>query len=46
LEYGKPVGMGVMGPGITWSQAKKRTRQYAEQSVETVLRVHNELKGI
>ncbi len=46
LEYGKPVGLGVMGPGITYTKAKKRIRQYSEQSVEAVLRLCNELKKI
>ncbi|MDE1859752.1 MAG: 6,7-dimethyl-8-ribityllumazine synthase [Candidatus Micrarchaeota archaeon] len=43
LRYGKPVGLGVMGPGINWKQAKERTAQYAQQSVEAVLRVHDEI---
>ncbi len=46
LEYGKPIGLGVMGPGITWNLAKKRIKQYSEQSVEAVLRVHEELGKI
>ncbi len=46
IRYGKPVGLGVMGPGATWNVAKRRTRQYAEQSVEAVARVHGVLKGI
>ncbi len=46
LEYGKPIGLGVMGPGVTWVQAKKRIAQYSEQSVEAVLMVHEELKHI
>lgn len=44
LEYGKPVGLGVMGPGISWKQAEERIEQYAEQSVEAVLKVHAELE--
>lgn len=46
LEYGKPVGFGVMGPGITWKQAEERIEQYAKQSIEAVARVHNTLKEI
>ncbi len=41
LRYGKPVGLGVMGPGITEKLAKERIKQYSEQSVEAVLRIHN-----
>ena len=40
LEYGKPIGLGVMGPGITWKQAEKRIKQYATQSVDAVLAMH------
>ena len=43
LEYGKPVGLGVIGPGVTWRKAEARARQYAEQSVEAVLSVHKQL---
>ena len=46
LEYGKPIGLGIIGPGVTWDKAKKRAVQYAEQSVEAVLKIHNELKKI
>jgi 6,7-dimethyl-8-ribityllumazine synthase len=46
LRYGKPVGMGVMGPGITEKQAKARIKQYSEQSVEAVLRLHEALKKV
>ncbi len=46
LKYGKPIGLGVMGPGINWEQAEKRAAQYAEQSVEAVLRIHEELEKI
>lgn len=46
LKYNKPVGLGVMGPGITWEQAKKRIDDYAERSVDAVLQVHSELENI
>ncbi|MDE1851113.1 MAG: 6,7-dimethyl-8-ribityllumazine synthase [Candidatus Micrarchaeota archaeon] len=46
LQYEKPVGLGVMGPGITWKQAEERIKQYSEQSVEAVLKLHTELKDI
>ncbi len=45
VKYGKPVGLGVIGPGVTWNQAKKRASQYAEQSVEAVLKLHRILKS-
>ena len=43
MRYNKPVGLGVMGPGITWKQAKARIKQYSSQSVEAVMHLHNEL---
>jgi 6,7-dimethyl-8-ribityllumazine synthase len=43
LKYEKPVGLGVMGPGITWKQAQARINQYAKQSVEAVQRMHKAL---
>jgi len=46
LKYEKPVGLGVMGPGINWKQAQDRAAQYAEQSVEAVLHVHKEIRKI
>ncbi len=46
LEYGKPVGLGVIGPGVTWRKAQARARQYAEQSVEAVLSMHKELERL
>ncbi len=44
MRYGKPVGLGIIGPGVTWNKAKKRAREYAEQSVEAVFRMHKVLK--
>jgi 6,7-dimethyl-8-ribityllumazine synthase len=46
IEYGKPVSLGVIGPGVTWKKADARARQYAEQSVEAVLRMHKELERL
>jgi len=42
LEYNKPVGFGVIGPGVTWQQAKKRAIEYSNRAVKTAL----ELTGI
>ena len=46
LKYKKPVGLGVMGPGINWKQAQERAKQYSQQSIEAVLKVHGELDRI
>ena len=36
-KYNKPVALGISGPKITWGQAKKRTKEYAERAVNTVI---------
>lgn len=43
LRYKKPIGLGIIGPGVTEELAKARIVQYARQSVEAVLKVHDEL---
>ena len=37
LESGKPVTLGVMGPGITWKQAVERKETYAERAVQAAV---------
>ena len=37
LQYKKPVGMGVIGPRVTWNQAEKRAEEYAERAVKAAL---------
>lgn len=37
LEFRKPVTLGVMGPGITWGQARERTGPYAQQAVDAAV---------
>jgi len=36
-KYDKPVALGISGPNITWEQAEKRIKEYAERSVDTVI---------
>ena len=36
-EYNKPVALGISGPNITWEQAKKRIKEYANRAVDTVI---------
>ncbi|HLC62153.1 MAG TPA: 6,7-dimethyl-8-ribityllumazine synthase, partial [Candidatus Nanoarchaeia archaeon] len=38
-KYEKPVALGISGPNITWEQARKRTKEYAERAVDTVIEV-------
>jgi 6,7-dimethyl-8-ribityllumazine synthase len=33
LEFEKPVALGVMGPGLSYTQAKARAKGYAERAV-------------
>ncbi|MDY6769767.1 MAG: 6,7-dimethyl-8-ribityllumazine synthase [Candidatus Nanohaloarchaea archaeon] len=35
-EHGKPVGMGIIGPNVSWSQVAERTEDYARRAVEAV----------
>ena len=37
LKYGKPIGFGVIGPRVTWEQAKARAEEYAERAVKSAL---------
>ncbi len=43
LKHRKPIGLGIIGPGVTAEQAKKRIVAYSRQSVEAVLRVYEQL---
>jgi len=38
LMYGKPIGLGIIGPGAVLKQAKKRNVTYAESAVEAAVR--------
>lgn len=38
LMYGKPVGLGIIGPGATLDQAKKRNKAYGEAAVAAAVR--------
>lgn len=44
LQYNKPVGFGVIGPGAKPSQFKSRTVEYATRAVEAVVNNLNLLK--
>ena len=43
VEYGKPVGLGITGPGMTRLQAEKRIER-AKAAVESVVKLHRNLK--
>lgn len=43
LEYNKPVGLGISGPGMTRLQAQDRIDR-AKAAVEAVVKLHNNLQ--
>ncbi|MDY6773990.1 MAG: 6,7-dimethyl-8-ribityllumazine synthase, partial [Candidatus Nanohaloarchaea archaeon] len=46
VEHGKPVGMGIIGPGVSWSQVEKRTEEYARRAVEAAAETFEELEQV
>ena len=45
LECNKPIGLGIIGPRVTWEQAEKRAEEYAERAVKTTVEMIKKLKG-
>lgn len=45
LEFGKPVGLGITGPGMTRLQASARIER-AKVAVESVVKLHKRLKDL
>lgn len=43
IEFDKPVGLGISGPGMTRLQAQERIKR-AEAAVEAVVKLHRRLK--
>lgn len=43
IEFGKPVGLGITGPGMTRLQAEARIER-GKAAVETVVKLHRRLK--
>ena len=43
IEYGKPVGLGITGPGMTRLQAEARIER-AKSAVEAVVKLHRRLR--
>ncbi len=39
IEFGKPAGMGIIGPGVTHAQAQARADGYARRAVQAALRL-------
>jgi 6,7-dimethyl-8-ribityllumazine synthase len=45
IEYGKPVGLGITGPGMSRLQAEERIDR-AKDAVEAVVKIHKRLKEL
>ncbi len=44
LEYGKPVTLGISGPGMTRMQGAERIDDFSKRSVEAVIKMIKRLK--
>ena len=44
LQYGKPVGIGIIGPRVSWNQAEARAEEYAERAVKTAMEMAKTIK--
>lgn len=45
IREGKPVGVGIIGPGATAAQAEVRKESYARAAVRAALRAHEALRS-
>lgn len=39
LKHGKPVSLGVTGPGMTWEEGSGRAEEYASRSVDAAMKM-------
>ncbi|MGC8975884.1 MAG: 6,7-dimethyl-8-ribityllumazine synthase [Thermoprotei archaeon] len=46
IEYGKPVTLGIIGPGATRMQALERVEDYARRAVEAAVKMCGRLKKL
>ncbi len=46
LEFGKPVGLGIIGPGATRMQALERVEDYARRAVEAAVKMARRIKEV
>ncbi len=46
IEYGKPVGLGIIGPGASRMQALERVEDYARRAVEAVVKMIKRSKNL
>ena len=46
VEYGKPVSLGIIGPGASRMQALERVEDYARRAVEAAVKMVRRLKNL
>ncbi|MFH0890008.1 MAG: 6,7-dimethyl-8-ribityllumazine synthase [Candidatus Aenigmatarchaeota archaeon] len=46
VEFGKPVALGIIGPGATWRQAEERAKDYAERALGAAIKLCEELNRL
>ncbi|MBX8638401.1 MAG: 6,7-dimethyl-8-ribityllumazine synthase [Thermoplasmata archaeon] len=46
LKYGKPVALGVSGPGMTWEQAERRAEEYGRRAVTAAVSMAETLRKL
>ncbi len=46
VEYGKPVGLGIIGPGASRLQALERAEEYARRAVEAAVKMARRLRRV
>ena len=46
LQYNKPVGLGISGPGLTMMQSKARIEKFAVSAVEAAVKLWREMKSL
>jgi len=46
IQYGKPVSLGIIGPGATRAQAQERIDEYARRAVEAAFETASKLRKI
>ena len=44
LYFKKPIGFGIIGPDVTYDQAKERAKEYAERAVDAAYNTYLELR--
>ena len=45
LEHNKPIGLGIIGPRVSWKKAEERAEEYAERAVKATIEMIKKLKN-